>query len=135
VLAEGRPDHHADRLTERARTSTCPASRETASRVFMSPIPGSSTLVPKREKKPSAAWPQRPLAWERSCRQARVKSPWPQGFPGDHGLPSASGRAPVRPGEPVRSHSTLGSRSRLLGPRRTDRPACSGLVLRPSVRA
>ncbi len=66
VLAEGRVDHQAEVFTERTATSPWPASRDTASRVRISPMPGSSTLVPNREKKPSAEGPQRFLAWDRS---------------------------------------------------------------------
>jgi hypothetical protein len=80
VLAEGWPVHHAEVFTERTTTSAWPARRDTASRVLMSPMPGRSTLVPNREKKPSAAGPQRAFAWERSCRHASVSSPWPQRF-------------------------------------------------------
>jgi hypothetical protein len=66
VLAEGRPDHQAEVFTERTATSPWPASRETVSRVRKSPTPGRSTLAPNREKKPSAALPQRPRPWDRS---------------------------------------------------------------------
>ena len=76
VLAEGRPDHQAEALTERTATSPWPASRETVSSVRKSPTPGRSTLAPNREKNPSAAaLPQRPRAWDRSWRQASVNSP------------------------------------------------------------
>jgi hypothetical protein len=85
VFAEGRPDHQAEMLTERTATSVWPAKRETASSVRRSPMPGRRTLAPNREKKPSAAEPHRPRAWDRSWRQASVKSPCPQPFLGDHG--------------------------------------------------
>jgi hypothetical protein len=66
VLAVGWALHQAEEFIERTITSPWPASRDTASRVIMSPMPGRSTFVPNREKKPSAAGPQRALAWERS---------------------------------------------------------------------
>jgi hypothetical protein len=61
--------------TDLVSTSTSPASSEIASSVLVSPIPASTTLAPKSEKKPSAAVPQRARAWDRSCRQAIVTRP------------------------------------------------------------
>ena len=71
------PGGCAGALTERVRTSSSPARAERASSVRTSPIPGSTTVVPNRDRNPSAAEPHRPRAWERSWRQARVRSPWP----------------------------------------------------------
>jgi hypothetical protein len=82
--AEGRPDHQAEVVTERTATSPWPARRETVSSVRKSPTPGRSTLAPNREKKPSAALPQRPRAWDRSWRQTSERRPWPQRFTCDH---------------------------------------------------
>ena len=77
MLAEGRAAHQADVLTDRTATSVWPAKRETASSVRRSPMPGNRTLAPNREKKPSTAAPHLARAWDRSCRQARVRRPWP----------------------------------------------------------
>src|ERR1700688_288624 len=60
------PGRGTGALTERVRTSSSPASAESASSVRRSPMPGSTTVVPKSDRKPSAAPPHRPRAWERS---------------------------------------------------------------------
>jgi hypothetical protein len=71
-------------MDEAGLTSAWPAKRDTASSVRRSPMPGSRTLAPNREKNPSAAAPHRARAWDRSRRQASVRRPWPQRYPDVH---------------------------------------------------
>ena len=46
------------------------------SSVRVSPMPGKTTFDPNNEKKPSASRPHRATPWDRSCRQASVRTPW-----------------------------------------------------------
>ena len=71
------PDRPIGVLTERVRTSCSPARADRASSVRTSPMPGSTTVVPNSDRKPSAAAPHRVRAWDRSCRQAKVSTPCP----------------------------------------------------------
>lgn len=62
-------------VVERTVTSMSPARAETAFSVARSATPGSTSLCVNRVRKPSAFWPQRARAWERSCRQAMTTGP------------------------------------------------------------
>ena len=72
-----KPQRSAVRVIDVEATSCSPASALTSRSVLVSAMPGRTTVVPKRERKPSAAAPQRLRAWERSWRHASTSKPCP----------------------------------------------------------
>ena len=72
-----RPHRPTERPMVVVATSRSPASALMSRSVDVSAIPRSTTVVPKRERNPSADCPQRLLACERSWRHASTRSPCP----------------------------------------------------------
>ncbi len=102
----GRSDNDRPRETDRTTTSWSPVSTESASSVRTSPMPGSTTVVPNSDGKPSA-WPgHRCRAWERSWKQASVTRPCPppsltmEGSSGRGAMLASSSRASTTGGPP-----------------------------------